>query len=253
MASLEDRVIIITGGARGLGAAAAEAVGRLGGIAILTDVLSDQGEATASSLRGKGYRAEFAALDVRNIDEWRSLADGIVARHGKIDGLVNNAGICIIGTIEELEADDIRRNYDVNVIGTFNGMKVVYPIMKAQGKGAIVNVASNSTHRAFANGIAYASSKAAVASISRSVAMSGAKEGVRVNTVHPGPNATEMVLGPGGAGQSAELQNLINAIPMGRMGQPEDVGSVVGFLLSDEAAYVTAAEIFIDGGITPAG
>lgn len=253
MRSLGDRVIIITGGARGLGAATAEAICARGGISVITDVLSEEGEATAAALRKKGYRAEFALLDVRSADEWLALVDGVIERHGRIDGLVNNAGICIIGTIEELDADDVRRNYDVNVIGTFNGMKTVFPKMKSQGKGAIVNIASNSTHRAFSNGVAYGSSKAAVASISRSVAMTGAKQGIRVNTVHPGPHATEMVLGAGGAGESSELKALIDAIPMGRMGQPGDVGSVVGFLLSDEAGYITAAEIFVDGGVTPAG
>lgn len=251
MGKLAGKVAIVTGAARGLGAAIAEAICAEGGTVVVTDILADKGQESVAALKARGFAAEFAKLDVRDGKAWNLLVTDIVARHGKLDCLVNNAGICIIGNIDDLTVEDLQKAYDVNLIGPFNGMKAALPAMRVQGKGAIVNIASNSTARCFADGTVYASSKAALAALSKSVAMHGAKAGIRVNTVHPGPHATDMVFGPDGAGDSPQLQQMIAGIPMGRIGQPSDIGSAVAFLLSDEAGYMTGAEIFVDGGVTP--
>jgi 3alpha(or 20beta)-hydroxysteroid dehydrogenase len=236
-----------------MGAAIAEAICSEGGAVTITDVLLERGEETAAKLRAKGYEAIFAALDVRMESQWAAVVCDILTRRGRIDCLVNNAGYLITGNIEHITLDEIKKLYDVNVFGGFLGMQAVMPAMKAQAKGAIVNIASNATQRTISESLPYGSSKAAFASLSKSVAMFGAEFGIRVNTVHPGPTATEMILGPGGGPALPQLTSMIASIPMRRLGQPSDIASVVAFLLSDDAGYMTAAEIFVDGGVTPAG
>lgn len=250
---LEGKTAVVTGAARGLGAAIAEAICREGGLVTLTDVLAERGEETAAKLRAQGYKACFEPLDVRSESQWSAVVGQVLSQSDRLDCLVNNAGFLVTGNIETLTADDLRRVYEVNIIGGFLGMQAVMPAMKAQKSGAIVNIASNATVRTVADALVYGSSKAAFASLSKSVAMFGAAFGIRVNTVHPGPNATEMILGPGDNPEPLpQLAQMVASIPLGRLGQPADVGSVVAFLLSADAGYVTAAEIFVDGGVTPA-
>ncbi len=250
---LNGRIALITGGARGLGAACAWAICEAGGKAMIADLLTDRGEATAEELRAVGHDAHFTPLDVRDEAGWAAAVAATVDRFGRIDILVNNAGIATAATIEDLTLADFQAILDINLLGAFRGMQAVIPAMKAGGGGAIVNIASNSTQRVSAITTSYAATKAAVANMTKSAAIHLAQTGtgIRVNSVHPGPHATEMLLGSDAKADLPQVQALRDAIPMGRMGNAEEVGAVVAFLASDAASYVTGAELFVDGGLTP--
>lgn len=250
---LNGKVALITGGARGLGAAAAWAICEAGGKVMLADILTERGEATAAELRAAGHEARFIRLDVRSEADWAAAVEATIGALGSLTILVNNAGIATAATIESLTVEHFQAIIDINLLGPFRGMQAVIPAMKAVGGGAIVNISSNSTQRVSAITTSYAATKAAVASMTKSAAIHLAQTGtgIRVNSVHPGPHATEMLLGDDGKADLPEVQALRNAIPMGRMGHAEEVGAVVAFLASPAASYVTGAELFVDGGLTP--
>ncbi|MEJ7935294.1 glucose 1-dehydrogenase [Sphingobium sp. AN558] len=250
---LGGKVALITGGARGLGAAAAWAICEAGGAAMLADILVDRGEQTAAELREAGHAARFVRLDVRDEGDWAAAVAATVDAFGSLTILVNNAGIATAATIESLTVADFQAILDINLLGPFRGMQAAIPAMKAAGGGAIVNIASNSTRRVSAITASYAATKAALANITKSAAIHLAQTGanIRVNSVHPGPHATEMLLGDDGKADLPEVKALCDLIPMGRMGHAEEVGAVVAFLASDAASYVTGAEMFVDGGVTP--
>lgn len=250
---LNGRIALITGGARGLGAACAWAICEASGKAMIADLLTDRGEATAEELRAAGHDAHFTPLDVRDEAGWAAAVAATRDRFGRIDILVNNAGIATAATIEDLTLADFQAILDINLLGAFRGMQAVIPVMKAGGGGAIVNIASNSTQRVSAITTSYAATKAAVANMTKSAAIHLAQTGtgIRVNSVHPGPHATEMLLGSDAKADLPQVQALRDAIPMGRMGNAEEVGAIVAFLASDAASYVTGAELFVDGGLTP--
>jgi 3alpha(or 20beta)-hydroxysteroid dehydrogenase len=254
MANLEGRTALVTGAARGLGGATAKALCEAGASVMLTDVLAE-GEETARQLRDAGYRAAFFAHDVRKEDQWRAAVDAAIAAFGDINILVNNAGITHSVTFEDATLADYQHMLDINLLGAFLGMKAVLPSMKRAGNGSIVNIASNSTQMVLALTSIYSSAKAALANLSKTAAVHCAEQGygIRVNTVHPGPHATPMLLGGGTAEQAAEIPQVkavINAIPMKRMGNASEIGKVVTFLASDDASYMTGSEVFVDGGLT---
>jgi 3alpha(or 20beta)-hydroxysteroid dehydrogenase len=250
---LAGKAALITGGARGLGAATAWAICEAGGAVMLGDVLSDRGEQTAAELRAAGHQAQFVELDVRSDADWFRAIAATVTAYGALHILVNNAGIARSATIETLTVEDFQEILDINLLGVFRGMKAAIPAIRDAGGGAIVNISSNSTQRVSAITTSYAATKAAVANMTKSAAIHLAQTGtgIRVNSVHPGPHATEMLLGDDNAAELPEVQALRRAIPMGRMGNAEEVGAVVAFLASDAASYVTGAELFVDGGLSP--
>lgn len=250
---LSGKVALITGGARGLGAATAWAICEAGGAVMLADILTDRGEQTAAQLREAGHMAQFVHLDVRSEADWAAAVAATIDAFGSLTILVNNAGIATAATIENLTVADFQAILDINLLGPFRGMQAAIPAMKAAGGGAIVNISSNSTKRVSAITTSYAATKAAVANMTKSAAIHLAQtgSGIRVNSVHPGPHATEMLLGDDSKADLPEVQALRQAIPMGRMGKAEEVGAVVAFLASDAASYVTGAELFVDGGLTP--
>lgn len=252
-ADLTGKVALISGGARGLGEAAAWAICEAGGRVVLGDLLTERGEATASALRAAGHEARFIALDVRSEADWAAAVAFATEVFGGLDILVNNAGIATAATIESLSLEDFQAILDINLLGTFRGMQAAIPGLKARGGGAIVNISSNSTQRVSAITTSYAATKAAVANMTKSAAIHLAQTGtgIRVNSVHPGPHETEMLLGADSKADLPEVQALRAAIPMGRMGRPQEVGAVVAFLASDAASYVTGTELFVDGGLTP--
>ena len=252
MARLTGKAAIVTGAARGLGAAAATALCAEGAAVMITDVLAEIGEATAAGLRTAGYQAEFTELDVRDAASWQATVQRTLDRFGRLDCLVNNAGINFVRTIETATVDEFRAILDVNLIGPFLGMQAVIPVMKAKG-GSIVNIASNSTRKVVALTTIYGATKAGLANLTKTAAVHCASSGygIRINSVHPGPHETEMLLG--GISQAVdipEVRRMMEMIPMSRMGKPSEVGTVVAFLASDDASYMTGAEIFVDGGIT---
>ncbi len=254
MGRLAGKLAIVTGGARGLGGAAADALAAEGAAVIIADMLDESGAARAAHLTAEGHKAEYAHLDVRDPASWAALVADIMARHGRLDILVNNAGINAAVTIEDATPDQFRAILEVNLIGPFLGMKAVIPAMRAGGGGSIINLASNSTQMVLPLTSLYGASKSALANLTKSTAVHCAQRGynIRVNSIHPGAHETEMLLGNGGAKPAdiPQVRALINAIPMGRMGKPREIGPLVVFLASDDSSYMTASELFSDGGLT---
>jgi len=249
-----EKVALISGGARGIGAACATVMAEQGARVVVADLLAEQGEATAAGIRAQGHDALFLPLDVTDEASWDRCVAGTVKAFGRLDVVVNNAGITLAKTIEDLTLEEFRRVLDINLLGVFLGTKKAIGVMKSSGGGAIVNIASNSTHSVVPLTTAYSPSKAAVANLSKVAAIHCAVEkyNIRVNSVHPGPTETDMLTGGGTmrATDIPQVKQLIESIPVGRMAQPREIANVVAFLASDMASYVTAAEIFVDSGLT---
>jgi 3alpha(or 20beta)-hydroxysteroid dehydrogenase len=239
MGRLDDRVILITGASKGQGAAEARLAVEEGARVVLADVADDEGRSVAEEVGGT-----YVHLDVSSSGDWRAVVEGIVEEHGRIDGLVNNAGIYSPDTLLGGSEDSYRRIIDVNQHGVYLGMKAVAPAMVEAGRGSIVNISSISGMRGHP-AIAYVGSKWAVRGMTKSAARELARHGVRVNSVHPGAIETDML---SGLGQPA-VDALTGQIPLGRTARPEELGATVMFLLSDEASYVTGAELLVDGGL----
>ena len=239
---LEGKVALITGAARGQGEAEARRFVAEGAKVLLTDVLDEQGEAVAASL---GEAAAYRHLDVTSEAEWTAAVADAEERFGPLSVLVNNAGILDFSPIHKQDVDRFRLVIEVNLIGTMIGMKTVAPSMKRAGGGSIINISSNAGIVGLPSAAAYVSSKWAVRGLSKTAALDLGAIGVRVNSVHPGGINTPMIdFGTGDESPWAK------ALPLGRMGQPDEVANVVTFLASDEASYVTGAEWSVDGGAT---
>jgi 3alpha(or 20beta)-hydroxysteroid dehydrogenase len=253
MARLNGKVALVTGGARGLGGGAVDALAAEGAIVLIADILDEAGEARAASLNTQGLRAEYHHLDVRDAASWAHLVNTALARHGRLDVLVNNAGINIPVTIEDASLEQFHAILEVNLIGAFLGMKAAIPAMRQGGGGSIINISSNSTQMIVPAASLYSASKAAVANLTKTTAVHCAQSGynIRVNSIHPGAHETEMLLGKDHpAAEIPQVKALIDAIPLGRMGRADEIGKLVAFLASDDASYITTAEIFADGGLT---
>jgi 3alpha(or 20beta)-hydroxysteroid dehydrogenase len=248
---LHGRIAIVTGAARGLGEASARALCEEGAAVILTDFL-ELGEATAEKLTAEGFRAFYIKHDVRSANEWQTVVEKALNKFGDISILVNNAGITYNASFEDVTLDQYKNILDVNLFGAFLGMKAVLPSMKRTGNGSIINIASTTTDLIRSIAPCYGSAKAALANLTKSAAVHCAEQdyGIRVNSVHPGAHATPMLIGPGGAREGLAADAVIPGVPMKRMGRPAEVGRVVAFLASDDASYITASEIFVDGGMT---
>jgi len=251
MKKLDGRVAIVTGAARGLGEAAARALCEDGAAVMLTDVL-DEGAATSNALSEKGYKAAFTRHNVSSAEQWDTVVQSTVHAFGDINILVNNAGITFNASFEEVTLEQFRRILDVNLFGAFLGMKAVLASMKRTKNGSIINIASTTTDQILSIAPCYGSSKAALANLTKSAAVHCAEQdyGIRVNSIHPGTHATQMILGDGMASTHPQAMAIMQSIPMKRIGQPSELGKVVAFLASDDASYITGSEIFVDGGAT---
>lgn len=251
MGKLDGRVAIVTGGGRGLGAAAVEALSAEGAFVVIADVLDDAGTALATQLSEAGHGASYSRLDVTQASAWAELVDATMAEHGRIDCLVNNAGINIPITIEDASEEQFRSIIDVNLIGPFLGIKAVLPAMRQSASGSIINIASNSTAMVLPATSLYGATKSGLANLTKTTAVHCALRGdnIRVNSIHPGAHLTEMMSNPQ-VQAMPQVKSLVAAIPMGRMGQPAEFGKLVAFLASDDSSYMTAAELFTDGGLT---
>jgi 3alpha(or 20beta)-hydroxysteroid dehydrogenase len=249
MDTLEGKVVLITGGARGQGAAEAELAAALGARVLIGDVLEPEGTALAEALRDRhgADRAHFAPLDVRSEESWARLVADALARYGRIDGLVNNAGIARAGTVLTIDPALWDEVMDVNARGSFLGIRAVAPVMKRQGAGSIVNIGSSVALGGY-HAVAYAVSKWAVRGLTKAAALELAPAGIRVNAVHPGIVNTPMV-----AANPRQRDAVTAATPMGRPAEAGDIAHVVIFLLSDGAAYLTGADIPVDGGFSSGG
>jgi len=245
---LAGRVALVTGGARGIGAATCRELAAQGAKVVVTDVLDDEGTAVADELRQSGHQASYRHLDVALEDAWRDCVAEVIARSGRINILVNNAGI---GTFEDVEAETVegyQRVIGINQVGVWLGMRAVVPHMRSQGSGSIINVSSIfGAVGGFGGSIAYHASKGAVRLMTKSAAIRYAKEGIRVNSVHPGFIDTPMVeVAKGTEMESAILANT----PMGRWGRSEEIATVIAFLAGDGASFMTGSEVYPDGGWT---
>ncbi|MFB6962490.1 glucose 1-dehydrogenase [Streptomyces sp. NPDC056309] len=243
MNDLTGKSVIITGGARGLGAEAARQAIAAGANVVITDVLDDEGKATAAEL---GANARFLHHDVTSEEDWQRVADFTVAEFGGIHGLVNNAGISTGQLLEAESVEHFRKVLDINLTGVFIGMKTVIPAMKENGSGSIVNISSAAGLMGLALTAGYGASKWGVRGLTKIGAVELGTARIRVNSVHPGMTYTPMTASVGIEPGEGKYPNT----PMGRVGEPSEIAGAVVFLLSDAASYVTGAELAVDGGWT---
>ncbi len=241
MNRLDGKVALITGGARGQGAAEAELFADAGALVVITDVLDEVHE-TADRL---GDTVEAMTQDVTDEDQWQHVVDTIVERHGRLDVLVNNAGIFRTVGLIETSMELWTQMMAINQTGVFLGMRTAAAQMKAQGSGSIVNISSIAGMRAAAVAHAYAASKWAVRGMSKSAAVELAPHGVRVNSVHPGIIETQMLEEFGPARDA-----IVERIPLGRTATAGEVAALVCFLASDDSSYCTGQEFVVDGAMT---
>ncbi|WP_411071748.1 glucose 1-dehydrogenase [Streptomyces sp. cmx-4-25] len=243
MNDLTGRTVIITGGARGLGAEAARQAVAAGANVVITDVLDEEGRATAEEL---GERARFLHHDVTSEEEWAAAVVYAVAEFGGLHGLVNNAGVST-GTLLETESvEHFRKVLDINLTGVFIGMKAVIPAMRETGGGSIVNISSAAGLMGLALTAGYGASKWGVRGLTKIGAVELGTARIRVNSVHPGMTYTPMTASVGIERGEGKYPNT----PMGRVGEAGEIAGAVVFLLSDAASYVTGAELAVDGGWT---
>lgn len=243
MARLQGRVALITGGARGQGAEEARLFAREGAIVFITDVLATEGVAVAAETG-----ATFLEHDVTQAQRWIEVIAAIIAAHGRIDVLVNNAGIFKTGRLLDTTEDDYERIMAVNQKGVFLGMKSVAPHMCAAGRGSIVNISSLAGLEGAAGAFAYGASKWAVRGMTKTAAQELGRCGVRVNSVHPGFIDTDMMQRTP-AVVAGKLDRALRMVPLSRAGTASEVAELVLFLASDESAYCTGSEFVIDGGL----
>jgi 3alpha(or 20beta)-hydroxysteroid dehydrogenase len=246
MGCLEGKVAVITGAARGQGAAAARLFVAEGARVVIADVLDDIGRQLAAEL---GPAATYRHLDVSSEDDWQAAVDDTVQELGSVDVLVNNAGILRFAALTDMALEDYLRVINVNQVGTFLGMRTVAKPMIAAGGGSIVNISSVEGLAGMPYLSAYTATKFAIRGMTKVAALELGPMGIRVNSVHPGMIVTDMVKDAAG-GADVDLSPAAKRIPLRRMGESEDIAEVVLFLASDRAAYVTGAELAADGGAT---
>jgi len=246
MGRLDGKVALVTGAARGIGAATARTIAAEGGRVAIADVLDEDASLVAKEL---GADAALAVhLDVTDEGGWAQAVEATESKFGALHALVNNAAILRFGSIDDTSLDDYLSLIRVNQVGTFLGIRAVLPALRRAGGGSIVNLSSVDGLRGSMNQIAYNSSKFAVRGITQSAAVELGAQGIRVNSVHPGGIDTPMVRGE--APEGFDLDRLFRRIPLGRAGQPEEIARVIAFLVSDESSFCTGAEFVVDGGAT---
>ncbi|MCH2499457.1 MAG: glucose 1-dehydrogenase [Dehalococcoidia bacterium] len=245
---LENKVALISGGARGMGAVEAKMFVQEGAKVVIGDVLDEDGKQTESEINETGGECVFVHLDVTDETAWQDAVAAAVDRFGKLDILVNNAGIARINNVEDTTSDEWDLVMDINAKGVFLGTKAAIPEIRKAGGGSIVNISSIAGLTGGRTS-SYAASKGAVRLLTKSSAIQYAGEGIRCNSVHPGvietPMTTPMML------NTQEGRDLnASRHPLGRVGQPEDIAYGVLFLASDESSFMTGSELVIDGGLT---
>ncbi len=245
---LAGKVVIISGAASGMGAATARRFAAEGAKVVVADVLDAEGEAVVAAIRATGGgEARFVHLDVTEEASWRAAVAATVAAYGRLDIGVNNAGISGSKVTDTMETEAWNRLMGVNATGVFLGMKFEIPELRKSGGGAIVNLSSisgntgqNQIH------LGYNASKGAVRILSKSAAVQFGKDGIRINSVHPGlmpPMRTS-----GATADPVVRAKMLKRVPLGRTGEVDEVANAILFLASDEASYVTGAELYVDGG-----
>jgi NAD(P)-dependent dehydrogenase (short-subunit alcohol dehydrogenase family) len=240
-------VVLITGALTGIGRATALAFGRDGARIVVSGRRDEAGQALAEELRGLGAEAEFRRADVRHEDDVRGLIDQTVARFGRLDVAVNNAGTeGLPGPVTDQTAETYAATFDTNVLGTLLSMKHELRVMIGQGHGSIINLSSTMGHKGAAGASVYTASKHAVEGLTKAAALEGAASGVRVNAVAPGPVETGML--DRFTGTASRKAGLIAGVPLQRVGVPDEIADAIVFLASDKAKFLTGQIISVDGG-----
>ena len=241
------KVALVSGGSRGLGEAQAKLLAAEGAKVAIGDLLEDEGKKVEAEINELGGEALFMRLDVTQADQWTQIIDETVSRFGKLDVLVNNAGIGGRGGLEDMTEEEWDEVMAVNAKGVFLGTKLAMPEILKAGGGSIVNISSQmGIVGSDTSNPAYQASKAAVHVFTKSIALRYATMGVRVNSVHPGPIDTPML--QAGFVDPERMQRVMSKVPMGRVGRPEEIAYGVLFLSSDESSFITGAGLVIDGG-----
>ena len=249
MPRLAGKVALISGGARGQGAVEAKLFTQEGAKVVFGDILDEQGKRVEEEIHAQGGEATYVHLDVTQAQDWQRAVQTAESQYGKLDVLVNNAGIAIHGTIEETSEADWDRIMAINLKGVFLGTKYAIPAMRRAGGGSIINISSGAgIAPAPGTSAAYAATKGGVRIFTKATAVQHAKEHIRCNSVHPGPIDTPMVRDP--QTDPARLAELTGRVPLSRLGTSEEVAYGVLYLASDESSYVTGSELVIDGGRT---
>jgi NAD(P)-dependent dehydrogenase (short-subunit alcohol dehydrogenase family) len=244
---LQGKVAVISGAAHGMGEVEAKLFAKEGAKVVIADILENEAQQVVAAITGAGGEALFVRLDVTKEEDWQEVVSTTVARLGKLDILVNNAGISGTYTSDLMSTEAWDRIMAINARGVFLGMKYAIPAMQKAGGGSIVNISSISgvvgqdyTH------MAYNASKGAVRIMTKSAAVQYARDGIRVNSVHPG--VMPAMRTSRGSAMPETRQRMLAQVPMGREGRREEVGYAVLFLASDEASYITGTELVVDGG-----
>ena len=243
------KVALVTGAGSGLGRADALALAREGAQVVVTDIHEPSGKAVVEEIKGSGGEAVFLRLDVADPNQWEAVVADVRRRFGKLNVLVNNAGIAIAEDPEHCSLESYRRQNAIMNEGVFLGCRTALPLMKESGGGSIINMSSIASHLGYPVFFAYSAAKGAVRSLSKALAVHCQMQGyqIRVNTIHPGAIDTPMIdetVAQLGLSSKADVSPLVG------MGTPEDVANAVLFLASDEASFMTGTCIFVDGGQT---
>jgi NAD(P)-dependent dehydrogenase (short-subunit alcohol dehydrogenase family) len=244
---MDHPVVLITGALTGIGRAAAFAFADAGSRVVVSGRREDAGRALVAELRERAAEAEFIQADMRREDDVRALVDGVVARFGRLDAAVNNAGTeGHPGPVTEQTAESYTATFDTNVLGTLLGMKHELRVMLAQGSGSIINISSTYGHLGARGASVYSASKHAVEGLTKSAALEVAGSGVRVNAVAPGPTDTAML--DRFAGNAERKAALVAGVPMQRLGRTDEIAKAIVFLASDKSSFTTGQVLAIDGG-----
>lgn len=251
MARLEGKVALISGGARGQGAVEARMFAEEGASVVIGDILDELGRQTEAELQELGYNVTYVHLDVTSESDWEAAVQAAVSTYGKLDVLLNNAGILIRKNIEETTEADWDRIFAVNAKGVFLGTKAAIPAMRDAGGGSIINISSTAGLVGSPNGSAsYTATKGAVRLFTKSTAIQHAREGIRCNSIHPGPIETDMIADT--LNDPANLELRMQRLPLQRVGKPSEIAYPAIYLASDESSFVTGSEVVVDGGTTAA-
>ena len=249
MERLKGKVALISGAAKGMGAVEARMFAKEGASLVLGDVLEDEGAKLALEISSGGASCVFTPLDVRKTSQWESAVTKATSAYGRLDVLVNNAGVTSRMNLLDTTEEDWDRVLDINAKGSFLGIKAVIPAMRKSGGGSIVNISSQlGLVGGDFSSPQYQASKGAVRILTKSVAIQYASEGIRCNSVHPAPIETDMTADV--RADKNRLADMVRRIPMGRYGKPEEVAYAVLYLASNESSFVTGSELVVDGGWT---
>jgi cyclopentanol dehydrogenase len=249
MGRLDGKVAIISGGARGQGATEARMFAKEGAKIVIGDLLNAEGQAVAAEIAELGGDCTYVHLDVTSEDDWRAAVETAVSEYGKVDVLINNAGILMNGRVEDTTVEAWDAVLDVNAKGVFLGTRAVIEEMRKAGGGSIINISSVAGMIGSPNTTAYNASKGAVRLLTKSTAIQYGRENIRCNSIHPGPIDTDMIQlvwqDP-----SRSREETIARTPLGRIGTVEDITYGAMFLASDESSFMTGSELVMDGGVT---